>query len=310
MLARPARRTIPLLGPHDPFPPVNEALEEPDGLLAAGADLSVPRLIDAYAHGIFPWFNAGDPSCGGRPIRARCWRRATFTSPIRCESACGSPTSGHDRHDLRAHPERVRGAAEQRARHLADPVDADRLSHAASARSRAFGGSVERRGARRGALRRGARPHFLRRVDVLAPARRLQDCAGLSRRAARPMGLPADRLSAGNRAFAVAWRRPISRDVFVRDVDQLVRLPSTPVRWQFDADLRIGSSPRSQRRSAARGPATAALGASPERREAASQEAAARACTIGSWLSRSSRERFSRAPAPTTGRTRLRCGGS
>ena len=52
---------IPFLGPSDPFPPVAEALDEPDGLLAAGADLSPRRLVDAYSHGIFPWFNDGDP---------------------------------------------------------------------------------------------------------------------------------------------------------------------------------------------------------------------------------------------------------
>jgi len=52
---------IPFLGPADPFPPVEEALDEPDGLLAAGADLTPERLVDAYRHGIFPWFNEGDP---------------------------------------------------------------------------------------------------------------------------------------------------------------------------------------------------------------------------------------------------------
>ncbi len=45
----------------DPFPPVETALDEPDGLLAAGGDLSPGRLLDAYAHGIFPWFSEGDP---------------------------------------------------------------------------------------------------------------------------------------------------------------------------------------------------------------------------------------------------------
>jgi len=52
---------IPFLGPADPFPPVERALVEPDGLLAAGGGLSVRRLLDAYSHGIFPWFNDGDP---------------------------------------------------------------------------------------------------------------------------------------------------------------------------------------------------------------------------------------------------------
>lgn len=52
---------IPFLGPADPFPPVEQALDEPDGLLAAGADLTPRRLLDAYGRGIFPWFNEGDP---------------------------------------------------------------------------------------------------------------------------------------------------------------------------------------------------------------------------------------------------------
>ena len=52
---------IPWLGAHDPFPPVESALVEPNGLLAAGGDLSPQRLLDAYAHGIFPWFNEDDP---------------------------------------------------------------------------------------------------------------------------------------------------------------------------------------------------------------------------------------------------------
>ena len=43
------------------FPPVEMALTEPDGLLAAGGDLSADRLLDAYQHGIFPWYEAGQP---------------------------------------------------------------------------------------------------------------------------------------------------------------------------------------------------------------------------------------------------------
>jgi leucyl/phenylalanyl-tRNA--protein transferase len=52
---------IPFLDIDDPFPPVDLALRDPNGLLAAGADLSPARLIDAYARGIFPWFNDDDP---------------------------------------------------------------------------------------------------------------------------------------------------------------------------------------------------------------------------------------------------------
>lgn len=52
---------ITWLAPGDPFPPVKAALKNPPGLLAAGGDLSVDRLIDAYRHGIFPWYSSGDP---------------------------------------------------------------------------------------------------------------------------------------------------------------------------------------------------------------------------------------------------------
>ncbi len=43
------------------FPDPRTALEQPNGLLAFGGDLSTDRLLDAYRHGIFPWFNEGEP---------------------------------------------------------------------------------------------------------------------------------------------------------------------------------------------------------------------------------------------------------
>ncbi len=55
---------IPWLDHDDPFPDVEQALVEADGaagLLAAGADLSPQRLLEAYRHGIFPWFSEGQP---------------------------------------------------------------------------------------------------------------------------------------------------------------------------------------------------------------------------------------------------------
>ncbi len=44
-----------------PFPPINEALNEPNGLIAIGGDLSAARILSAYKQGIFPWFNVGEP---------------------------------------------------------------------------------------------------------------------------------------------------------------------------------------------------------------------------------------------------------
>lgn len=52
---------IPWLSGDAPFPSVGRALRSPNGLLAAGGELSVSRLLDAYRNGIFPWFNPGEP---------------------------------------------------------------------------------------------------------------------------------------------------------------------------------------------------------------------------------------------------------
>ena len=84
------------------FPDVENALREPDGLLAAGGDLSSDRLLCAYASGIFPWYEAGqpilwwspDPRCILHPNEFRVsrrllryLRRTPFS--LRCNSAFG-----------------------------------------------------------------------------------------------------------------------------------------------------------------------------------------------------------------------------
>lgn len=43
------------------FPPIEQALLDPDGLLAVGGDLSPQRLLNAYQQGIFPWYSEGEP---------------------------------------------------------------------------------------------------------------------------------------------------------------------------------------------------------------------------------------------------------
>jgi leucyl/phenylalanyl-tRNA--protein transferase len=105
---------IPWLEAEDPFPPVTRALREPNGLLAAGADLSVVRLTEAYRRGIFPWYSAGQPLLWWSPnprmvlfppelklarsLRKRLRRRDYV---IRCDSAfdaavraCAAPRAG------------------------------------------------------------------------------------------------------------------------------------------------------------------------------------------------------------------------
>jgi leucyl/phenylalanyl-tRNA--protein transferase len=52
---------IPWLDRNMSFPPLEAALAEPNGLIAAGGDLSSERLLAAYRQGIFPWFSEGQP---------------------------------------------------------------------------------------------------------------------------------------------------------------------------------------------------------------------------------------------------------
>lgn len=80
-----SRLPIPLLDP-DPnaaFPPVQRALRRPEGLLAAGGDLSPTRLLNAYRHGIFPWFGEGQPILWWSPDPRMVFETASFELPSR-----------------------------------------------------------------------------------------------------------------------------------------------------------------------------------------------------------------------------------
>ena len=61
-----------VLEEHNPqFPDPNRALDEPDGLLAAGGNLNTATLLSAYYQGIFPWYSEGDPILWWSP-QTRC----------------------------------------------------------------------------------------------------------------------------------------------------------------------------------------------------------------------------------------------
>jgi leucyl/phenylalanyl-tRNA---protein transferase len=105
---------IPWLHAADPFPAPSRALRDPNGLLAAGADLTVPRLLDAYRRGIFPWYSEGEPVLWWSPdprmvlvprclivsrsLRKRLRRRdysiRTDTSFEQVMRACAEPREG------------------------------------------------------------------------------------------------------------------------------------------------------------------------------------------------------------------------
>ena len=106
---------IPWLRGDDPFPPVSKALRSPNGLLAAGGDLSPRRLVEAYRHGIFPWYSEGDPILWWSPdprmvlfppeLRVsrslrKTLARGTYETRVdtafrRVIEACAEPRDGH-----------------------------------------------------------------------------------------------------------------------------------------------------------------------------------------------------------------------
>ena len=50
-----------LSSPFPTFPPTRIAMDSPNGLLAAGGELSPRWLVEAYRRGIFPWYSDDDP---------------------------------------------------------------------------------------------------------------------------------------------------------------------------------------------------------------------------------------------------------
>lgn len=104
---------LPFLDPAQPqaFPPVAQALTEPDGLLAAGGDLRSERLLAAYRRGIFPWYSDGQPILWWSPslrtvfdtaqmhvprrlarwLRGCSWRVSADTAFAEVMQACAAP---------------------------------------------------------------------------------------------------------------------------------------------------------------------------------------------------------------------------
>ena len=69
--------------PDAPFPPLEQALADPDGLLAFGGDLSPTRFLNAYRGGIFPWFSEGEPILWWSPSRRAVFRTDGVRLPSR-----------------------------------------------------------------------------------------------------------------------------------------------------------------------------------------------------------------------------------
>lgn len=83
----------------EPFPEPEEALRLPEGLIAVGGCLSVPRLLNAYRSGVFPWFSEGEPLLWWSPDPRWVLRPAALrvSRSLRKRLRGGEFTVTHDR---------------------------------------------------------------------------------------------------------------------------------------------------------------------------------------------------------------------
>ena len=97
----------------DPFPPVERALKNPNGLLAAGADLSVERLLEAYRRGVFPWYSKGQPPLWWSPDP----RMVLFCAELKVPRSLAKSirNKGYEVRVDSAFPEVLKGCAEPRS---------------------------------------------------------------------------------------------------------------------------------------------------------------------------------------------------
>jgi leucyl/phenylalanyl-tRNA--protein transferase len=229
---------IPMLGPADPFPPVDEARDDAGGLLAAGGGLSTGRLVDAYTRGIFPWFSDGDPILWWSPdprmvlaprelhvsrsLRRRLRRRGfTVTADAAFHDvidACAAPRADDAGTWL--------GPAMQRAYRA---LHAEGLAHAVEVwmDGRLAGGVY---GVAIGRMFFGE-SMFSRRVDGSKIA-----LAYLAAQLDR-WGFPWIDCQLATAHLASLGARTIPRATFVRNVAELVRRPGVPAPWKLDDDL-------------------------------------------------------------------------
>ena len=116
---------IPILAPdpESPFPPTDQALDNPRGLLAVGGDLSPTRLISAYRQGIFPWYSDDQPILWWSPVpRCVIYPQAVHVSRrLRRRYNQGQFTLSVDR----AFPEVIEACAEPRRDHDGTWITAD-----------------------------------------------------------------------------------------------------------------------------------------------------------------------------------------
>ena len=229
---------IPFLEPDEPFPPVEFALRDPNGLLAAGADLSPERLIDAYARGIFPWFGDDDPLLWWSPDPRMVLhvRELRISRSLRRVIRSGRVVVTMDT----AFPEVMAGCAQPRPEQDGTWITTEMTDAYVRLAALGFAHSVEAwvDGTLAGGLYGVAvgrmffgESMFTRVTDASKVA-----FVHLVRQLER-WDVPLIDCQMSTQHLASFGAREIPRAEFVRDVARLVRQPAVPAPWRFDPDL-------------------------------------------------------------------------
>jgi len=228
---------IPWLSPRDPFPPLTRALAEPNGLLAAGADLSVERLVSAYSNGIFPWVSEDEPLLWWSPDP----RMVLFPAELKISRSLGKTLRNRD-YEIRvdsAFTAVMRACAAPRDAHSGTWITAAMLEAYTALHRRGLAHSVETwidgelagglYGVSLGRMFYGE-SMFTRVADASKIA-----LAHLARQLERWQFGPID-CQMKTAHLASLGAHEISRAAFVRQLKVLVNC-EPPRSWRFDDDL-------------------------------------------------------------------------
>jgi leucyl/phenylalanyl-tRNA--protein transferase len=229
---------IPFLDIDDPFPPVDVALTDPNGLLAAGGDLSPQRLLDAYARGIFPWFGDDDPVLWWSPDP----RMVLFSAELKVSRSLRRVVKS-ERFTVtmdKAFTAVMAGCAEPRPGQDGTWITPDMTGAYTLLARLGYAHSVE--AWQDGALVGGLYGIVIGRMffgeSMFARATDASKVAFVHLvRQLQRWEMPMLDCQMSTRHLASLGAREIPRARFVADVERLVSLPPIPGPWQFDADL-------------------------------------------------------------------------
>ncbi|MCC7081014.1 MAG: leucyl/phenylalanyl-tRNA--protein transferase [Burkholderiales bacterium] len=229
---------IPWLGREHAFPPLGSALDEPNGLLAAGGDLSPGRIIAAYRRGIFPWFGDDEPILWWSPDP----RMVLYPEELRVSRSLRKAMRRPD-YEIRVDTQFravMEGCARPRPGQAGTWIGASMIKAYCALHERGFAHSVEtwREGELVGGLYGVAlgRAFFGESMFARAADASKLALAHLARQLERwRFGVIDCQMRTNHMASLGA--REITRAQFSRLLEQLVNYPPEPAVWAFDRDL-------------------------------------------------------------------------